>query len=77
MVRDAAEPAGAGEAAAGFGAAEAAVGLGEDRVVEAGLFDALSAAGEVAVYFLPSTVVLDRAGRVGIGPDVVVEVSDG
>ena len=77
MVRDAAEPAGAGEAAAGFGAAEAAVGLGEERVVEDGLFDAQGAAGEVAVYFLPGSVVLDRAWRVGVGPDVVVEVSDG
>ncbi len=74
MVGDAAEPAGAGEGAAGLGAAPGAVflaqkGRGEDLLADR------KAAGEVAVDLFPGAVVLDGS-RSSCLPDVVVEIPD-
>ena len=74
MVGDAAEPAGAGEGAAGLGAAPGAVFLAQERRGE-DLFADSQSAGEVPVDLFPGAVVLDGS-RSSCLPDVVVEIPD-
>ena len=74
MVGDAAEPAGAGEGAAGLGAAPGAVFFAQDGRGEY-LFSDSQSAGEVAVDLFPGAVVLDGS-RSSCLPDVIVEIPD-